>query len=73
MQELREKEDPCSGISEKRKAPDGEIDLNLSLKIASREEMKIDNYKRMRIEGEEENEEVLERRTDLSLSLCSHY
>lgn len=73
-QEEREREDPCNAImSHKRKAIDGEIDLSLSLKIAPREEIKIDKRRRIGGDQDEEDEEVLESSTDLSLSLCSYY
>ncbi|XP_038882968.1 probable transcription factor KAN3 [Benincasa hispida] len=75
-QEEREKEDPCSGIipQKRKKATDGEIDLSLSLKIAPREEeIKIDKRRRIGGDQDEEDEEVLESTTDLSLSLCSYY
>ncbi|XP_022949993.1 myb family transcription factor PHL12-like [Cucurbita moschata] len=74
-EEMREKEDPCRDIiiREKRKTPDGEIDLSLSLKIAPTEGMKIDKRRRTREEHEQEHEEHEEqRRTDLTLSLCPY-
>ena len=74
-EEMREKEDPCRDIiiTEKRKTPDGEIDLSLSLKIAPTEGMKIDKRRRTREEHEQEHEEHEEqRRTDLTLSLCPY-
>ncbi|KAA0037734.1 hypothetical protein IC582_019989 [Cucumis melo] len=69
-QEEREKEDPCSDIipqKRKRATDNGEIDLSLSLKIAPREEIKIEKR------SIDQDEEVLASRTDLSLSLCSYY
>ncbi|KAE8649567.1 probable transcription factor KAN4 [Cucumis sativus] len=69
-QDEREKEDSCSEIipqKRKRATDNGEIDLSLSLKIAPREEIKIEKR------SIDQDEEVLESRTDLSLSLCSYY
>ncbi|KAG7027421.1 putative Myb family transcription factor, partial [Cucurbita argyrosperma subsp. argyrosperma] len=69
LSEARSREFSTSMVGERNtrtRKGDEEIDLSLSLKIAAREEMKIEKRRRIEQEG-------LEDRTDLSLSLCSFH